>query len=714
MAIIQVGRIIALQTLHTSYFISIYNHKYPYCVYWGSKINHIDNFSQDEPDSDFNCFTNQYVAQGLLEECSSYGDMRFKETSLKIQFADGTRDFRPTCDTEISGNELIITLQDEHYDFAVKLHYLVHEDLDIIEKWREIINEERENVIIERAYSAEFGLPGVGYRSKNYNGHWGKEYQSQEDTINCGKKTYESLYGLSGQTNHPVFCIYKDANDNNGSVYFGALKYSGNFKIVVDVTSTENTNILVGITDTDFSWVLKPGEIFITPQVIAGYVDHGFTAMTHRLSNFAVKKVMPANNAGKSLDILYNSWYATEFNVKVEEQIKLAEKAAKLGVELFVVDDGWFQGRNDDKHGLGDWYVDKKKFPNGLTPLINRVNELGMRFGIWIEPEMVNPNSDLYKKHPDWVYHYKTRPILMGRNQYMLDMTNQKVIEYLITILEKLLTENHIEYVKWDMNRFLSETASDHLDISEYKSIAFMHVKGIYKLISVLRRDYPDIVFEACASGGGRTEFGAMQYFDVFWPSDNTDAIDRMFLQEQYSYFYPTRYMLTFVTNDMINSRRAPIEFIMHVAMCGVLGIGTNLNLQTDAELSVMRKMIKQYKTVRDTIQLGDLYRLQQINRNGNFMAVLYVYKEQCVLFCFLIHERYGDKKQIIKLQGLDNDSNYTYSVGKKKSIKTGEYLMRKGIILNMTGDYASEMLVLTRHDTVDEMGKSEGVFYRK
>ena len=432
------NEIYALQTRHTSYIIRVGEDRIPENVYWGKRIDRIEDFAGEASPAP----VNMQAPHCLREECASFGGMRFKESSMKVCFADGVRDFRVgRVYAETEENRLELVLEDECYPFRVRLCYEVFEEEDVIKKWRIVENTGEAPVVLERIFSAQFGLPGTGYESLNYNGRWGMEFQAVSEKITSGKKVYESFHGLTAHGNNPVFIVHKGLEEpfreNQGEVWFGSLEYSGNFKTIVEAVDAGFLNIVIGINDTDFAWTLKGGESFEAPAVYAGYTDGGLEDMSHRMHRFCRRHLMPSGLADKPLPVLYNSWYSTTFDVKCEEQIALAEKAARLGVELFVVDDGWFVGREHDRAGLGDWYVDRKKFPQGLKPLTEAVRGLGMRFGLWIEPEMVNPESRLYRLHPDWIYRYQTREVLMGRNQYILDMSRQEVREYLADFLQK-------------------------------------------------------------------------------------------------------------------------------------------------------------------------------------------------------------------------------------------------------------------------------------
>lgn len=683
-------KLFVLHTDKMSYALSIDDNGTIHNTYWGKRVDRIEDFIES-----FQSRGNGHPINQIMEECSSFGGMRFKETSMKVTFSDGTRDFRyrVTGYQKEGQNHLILTLEDIHYPLRVRLHYRMYEQDNVLEKWREVENIGSDPITLERFYSAEYGLDGSGYRSVNYNGRWGREFVRFDESVDSGKKVYESLYGLSAHNASPLFILHRNADEDHGDVYYGVLKYSGNFKVVVEATPYNFLNILIGMSDTDFEWKLDAGEKFIAPAVFSGYSSHGFTEMSNTISRFARKHVMPKRLAEKPLPILYNSWYATLFDVRCKEQIALAERAAKLGVELFVIDDGWFEGRDDDTSGLGDWYVDKNKFPKGLKPLIDRVNELNMKFGIWIEPEMVNAKSKIYQSHPDWIYRYQTREVLMGRNQYMLDMTNPHVVQYLINVFDKLLTENKIDYVKWDMNRYASEMASFYQNKSEYKTMWFKNTQGIYSVIEALRSSHPNVEFEACASGGGRVDYGTMHYFDEYWPSDNTDPLDRLYIQESYSYLYPIKYMRAWLTDDFgMDHRRIPLQFAMYSAMCGTLGIGEDLNQLAEKEFYEIKGYIDQYKLIRDTVQFGLLYRLKSL-RVDEIQAVQYVKDDKSVLFVFLDHERYGSSLQHVKLKGLKSDALYQYHIGEQEVIKSGAYLMNRGLDLHLKGDYDSLML---------------------
>lgn len=685
------NRIFALQTHHTSYILSVSEEEILENLYWGKKIETPEDFLGEISNEKT---INMQGPQLFREECSAFGGMCFKEASMKVAFQGNVRDFRyRISESRIEGETLELVLEDIYYPFAVHLYYQIFPEADMIKKWRRAENRGTAPVMLERFYSGEYGLPGQGYESINYKGRWGAEFMEYSEPVESGKKVYESLYGLTAHTVNPVFIVHKHAEETNGEVYYGALEYSGNFKCVVEAVNSGWLNILIGISDTDFAWTLKEGESFETPAVYAGYSDAGFEKMSHTMHRFCQEHMMPESFASKSLPVLYNSWYSTTFAVKSQEQIALAKKAADMGVELFVVDDGWFEGRIDDMAGLGDWYVDREKFPKGIQELSDEVHRLGMKFGVWIEPEMVNPKSRLFKEHPDWIYRYPTREVLMGRNQYELDMSNPEVVDYLIQVFDEFLTENRIEYIKWDMNRYAAELGSAALKPENWKELWFRNTQGIYRLIRELRCRHPEVEFEACASGGGRVDLGAMGYFDEYWPSDNTDPLDRLFIQEAYSRIYPIKYMRSWLTDDFgMNGRKIPLNFSMHSAMCGALGIGIDLNSTTVERQKEIASYIEEYKKARGIIQFGKVYRLSSLKKQ-EFQAVQYVKGKKSVLFLFLDHERYGNAGYRIPLRGLEQNKIYEFEIDGNTLRKSGAFLMSYGINVKLSGDYDSKMI---------------------
>lgn len=437
-------RLFILDTAHTTYAFAIDGNGNARHLYYGATISREQDL-QGTLES----------TGAMQEELSSFGCLRLKETAMHVAYANGTRDFRSRMDGySINGDELRVRLADREYGFAVELVYTVYPQEDIIARKAVYQNTGEEQVLLRRAFSMELPLPGEGYHALNFAGTWAREHQLHMESLGAGKRVYESVAGTTGFNAQPVFAASRHATEREGEVYFGALSYSGNFKVIAEAEPEGFLSVMLGINDTDFSLHLARGERFETPAAFLGFTRNGLGGMSRTLHAFARRYLM---HSDKLLPVLYNSWYATTFDVLGAEQEKLADKAAQLGVELFVIDDGWFGERNSDRAGLGDWVVNERKFPDGLNHLIGHVHGLGMEFGLWIEPEMTNPDSDLYRAHPDWVYSYPKREIITGRNQYTLNMTRNDVVEHLFGVFDRLLSEYGIDYIKWDMNRSMAE-----------------------------------------------------------------------------------------------------------------------------------------------------------------------------------------------------------------------------------------------------------------
>jgi alpha-galactosidase len=403
---------------------------------------------------------------------------------------------------------------------------------------------------------------------------------------------------------------------------------------------------------------------------------------------------------------LYNSWEATTFNVTAEGQMALAEKAASMGVERFVIDDGWFGQRKTDHAGLGDWYVNKEKFPQGLKPLIDKVHSLGMDFGIWVEPEMVNPDSDLYRKHPDWVLNFTGRPRTEGRNQLVLNLARKDVHDYTLEWLDRLLTENKIAFIKWDYNRHWAEPGWPAVAVEEQKNVYVDFIRNYYGILEELRRRHPEVEIESCSGGGGRVDLGVMRYTDEVWTSDNTDAYDRLFIQNGFTYAYTPAVMMAWVTDSptWVNNRTLSLEYRFLSSMQGSLGVGANLNHWKDEDFATAKKMVAAYKGVRETVQRGELYRLvSPVGHEQSVTESVARDGKQAVVFAFLHSSTENYPFPRIQLRGLDESASYTLEpiAGKVSegtpASATGAYWMHHGVDVQLKGDFQAMAFVLAR-----------------
>ena len=690
MSIINQNNIFIIQTKNSDYVIGIDSEGKNRHLHWGKKCRIEDFESKGGYNADYYCWDK---FDGICQEYTPFGLTMYRNNDIKARFSDGCREISlDYLKAEISENRLALVFRDKHYPLELTLNYECYEDSEIITKWVGVKNLGAESIVFEKLFSGEFSLPGVKpYKFKNTNGIWGAEFTETETLLDGGSLIFESRRGISSHTNSPQFVAYQNADEKNGRVYFAVLEYSGNFKVEASRDYNGKTRVGIGLNDFDFEYELKGGDNFETPKIHFG-LSEGFGEMSRNLNKFAINHVFPERFAKTPLPVLYNSWEATYFDVSAEGQSKLAEKAAKLGIELFVMDDGWFGQRKDDHAGLGDWYVNKDKFPNGLEELITNVNNLGMDFGLWVEPEMVNPDSDLYRAHPDWTYHYETRTPSEIRNQLVLNMTKSEVQAYIYNCLNELLSKHNIKYIKWDMNRSFSESGAENLEYP--KMLWFLHTKAVYDIVDRLKAEHPDVQFECCSSGGGRADWGAFRHFDMIWTSDNTDAIDRLAIQNSYSLTRPIKAMRAWVTDAEGYNRNTPLEFRFHVAMRGSLSLGGNLLKYTDEDMKISKERIDYYKSIRNIVQFGNLYKLLNLDED-EISADIYVNgdKSKAVLFIAAVNTRCFKKAVPLYIDGLEDSKTYSLNFNNEEIIKSGAYLKNVGIPLEVRKQYFNEII---------------------
>lgn len=672
-------------------------------VYWGAKLPYAADYQPRE--LGFDPLGNWNIARNTYEEFPAWGDYKFNEPCLKVRFSDGVRacilDFLDATITENSSSTtLTIQFQDQHYPLRVRLIYDVFPDHDVIVRRAEVENLGTEPIEIEQILTAAWHLPQRdSYQITTLSGKWGGESQVQRADLPRGKQLIERRRGSTGFDSNPFYMLGADGktSESNGDVWFGALAFSGNYKIVVERDAFEHVYVSGGINDFDFRWRLDAGETFTTPTFVGGYTNGGYGAASRLLHSYEIENVVPRETASLPRPIVYNSWYVTEFDVQFENQIKAVELAAKIGVELFVMDDGWFGQRNNDRAGLGDWYVNKEKFPLGLAPLISRVNELGMEFGIWVEPEMVNPDSDLYRAHPNWVYQFTNRPLSLGRNQLVLNVSRPDVQQFILEFMNDLLSNNNIKFIKWDMNRHFSEPGwAEALDGRE-RELWVRHTRGVYEIFRQLRANYPHVLFESCSSGGGRVDLGIMEYADQFWMSDNTDPYDDLFIQEGFTLAYTPLTRMMWVTDaNGINGRSYSIDYRFHLAMMGVLGIGADLTQWSQEDLEKATGFIALYKDIRETMQFGALYRLRS-PRESALSAFQFnnPSAQEVVVTVFLSQSQFGYFTTRIRLEGLNADA--FYRVDGWNEPWSGQALMQRGVPIALKGAFVSQLIRLER-----------------
>ncbi|MBI5668373.1 MAG: alpha-galactosidase [Chloroflexi bacterium] len=691
-----------LETRTTAYAFSWNQHHRLENVYWGAKLACPADYAPKA--LGFDPLGNWNFARNTREEFPTWGDYKFNEPCLKVRYSDGVRAcLLDYADSTTAGNDteatLTIHLQDPHYPLRVRLIYKVFVDHDLIVRSAEIENTGDDPVEIEQILSAAWHLPQRdSYQLTTLSGKWGGEFQIQRADLPQGKQLVERRRGSTGYDSNPFFALDDGtAGETRGDVWFGALAFSGNYKLVIERDAFEQVYVTGGIHDFDFCWRLEAGEVFRTPEFVAGFTNQGYGEASRLLHAYETAQVVPRVSARQARPVVYNSWYVTEFDVSFENQERAAELAAKIGVELFVMDDGWFGQRNSDRAGLGDWYVNPEKFPNGLAPLIRRVNELGMEFGIWVEPEMVNPDSDLYRAHPEWVYHFPNRPRSLGRNQYVLNVSRPDVQQFILNFMNDLLSNNNIKFIKWDMNRHFSEPGWPDAPEGRDREIWVRHTRGVYEILRQLREKYPQVLFESCSGGGGRVDLGVMPYVEQFWMSDNTDPYDDLFIQEGFSLAYaPLTRMMWVTDTNGINGRSYSLDFRFHLAMMGVLGMGADLTRWSQADLSRAAELIALYKDIRETMQFGAFYRLRS-PRESALSAFQFIHPSgrEAVVIIFLSQSRFGYFSTPVHLQGLDPNARYVAEGWDEPW--SGQALMKRGLPVALKGSFVSQLIRLSR-----------------
>lgn len=677
-----------LETANTAYALGLNSAGRLVHCYWGARLRAPSDYPP--PPHLIGWASSNGPGQLLQEEYPAYAGSSYIEPSIKVNLPDGVRDLVLDfvhAEVRDGDQHLIIHLKDHFYAVKLELHYVIHPVYDLIERYAVLTNHTDNPISIERIFSAQWHMPvGDNHRLSYVHGKWAEETQLLRDTLQVGTKILESRRLTTSLHANPWFMLDRgNADENQGEIWFGTLQWSGNWKMLAEVTDFHSTRVNIGLNDWDFMWRLPAGESFTTPSGFGGYTRDGFGAASRKLHDYIRERLLPHGQALHK--ILYNSWEATFFDVNEPSQTEIAEVAASLGVELFVMDDGWFHGRKDDHAGLGDWWPDAEKFPNGLQPLIEKVNTLGMDFGLWVEPEMVNPNSELYRSHPDWVIHFPNRERTEMRNQLILNFARKDVQAYIIDLLDKLLRDHNIRFIKWDMNRNISEPGWTDAP-GDPREIWVRYVQGLYHVWGTLRERHPDVIFQSCSSGGGRADMGILRYADQIWISDNTDAPSRLTIQEGFSCTYPANTMEAWVTDA--GRGKIPLEFRLHVSMCGTLGIGGHLIHWTTEERKLAAKWIGVYKEIRHIIQQGDLFRLVS-PRDGAFSAVQYVTKDkrEGVLFAFrtfipqfLTHYDESIFLPTLYLHGLDPDA--MYEVEGIAGVRSGAAWMYSGVRLSL------------------------------
>ncbi len=653
------------------------------------------------------------------ESYPAQGTRNFNEPALAITHKNGdlNTDLRyishEVKQLDANVTETTIRLADDAEGTEVDLVYTAYKKQNVILSHSVIRNNEKGTVVLRNYYSSALPIRAEKYLLTHLHGTWAHENRVEHTVLDHGTKSIECRKGVrTTHSENPAFMLSLNSDrfsENTGEVIAGAIAWSGNFKLNFELTEFNILNILAGINPYSGEYALKKGESFTTPDVIWTWTDAGAGQASRNLHRWA--RDYQLHNGSNMAPTLLNSWEGARFDFNTKTLTDMIDDAASMGLEMFVLDDGWFGNkypRNSDKAGLGDWQVNSTKLPEGIDYVASYAHDKGLKFGIWIEPEMVNPKSELYEKHPDWIVKDKAHDAPLMRNQALLDLTNPDVQDFVFGVFDNTMKlSDKIDYIKWDANRHVENVGSAYL-LSDAQSMFWVkYAQGFYSVMERIRNKYPHVLVQACASGGGRIEYGSLKYFDEVWTSDDTEALVRTQIQYGFSLFYPACTMGSHVSEvpNQQNKNVTPLKFRFDIAACGRLGMELQPKTMTDAEKAFAKRAIESYKGYRDIVMNGDLYRLgSPYDDNGEF-GLMYVTedKQKAVLFIYRIAYDSRCVAAQIRLDGLDAAKNYRITelnVDKSSSwfsgkVLPGSMLMNKGVNPPYRAYYESGVFLL-------------------
>ena len=706
-------RMFLLQAKDTSYAMQISESGYLCHVYWGKKVRrlHPEEIVRTmnralSPDTDGKGAA--FSLDNVPLEYPAYGNSDFRSPAFHVRFRNGStvcspkfKSYRirpgkpaleglPATYTEDDGeaDTLEIELEDETGGLKITLFYTAFRERDVITRSARFQNRSDAEIKILRALSMSVDLPCAGYDMLQLSGAWARERHICKRALAPGMQSVESRRGASSHQQNPFLALLsRGAGETSGEVFAVNLVYSGNFFAGTEVEQFGTARLSIGINPFDFSWLLAPGESFQTPEAVMVYSSCGLGGMSRTFHGLYRERLCRGKFRDRERPVLINSWEAAYFQFNSEQLLHLAKSASELGVELFVLDDGWFGKRDDDTSSLGDWHVNRKKIPEGLDGLAKEIGQLGMQFGIWVEPEMVSPDSGLYRAHPDWCLHVEGRDRTESRNQLVLDLSRQDVCDFLEKTLTGLLSGAQISYVKWDMNRNMTEIGSALLPAERQRETAHRYLLGLYALLEKITKRFPDVLFESCAGGGGRFDPGMLYYMPQAWASDDTDAAERIKIQYGTGLVYPASAMgahVSSVPNQQVR-RTTPLSTRGCAAMSGDFGLELDPGRLSGPELSELKNQIAFYKKIRGLVQFGDLYRLKNPFEEDT-AAWMYVSGDRKRAFaaCFGTLAVPNAPLEFLRLGGLDAALEYRdFRTGK---VYGGDELMNAGLPVPMAG----------------------------
>lgn len=723
MAITVKDKIFNLETKNTLYQMKVDRFGVLNHLWYGEKTDCCMDYLLDYPDAGFS--GNIYEAENertyslntLPQEYSTSGVGDFRISAISVTHEDGSnaldlrvREYQikkgkyeipglpAVYAKEDEAETLEITLKDTATEAEVILKYGVFEKEDVITRSMVVKNSGKTPIVINKVHSMCLDIPYGDWEWMHFYGRHTMERQAERVPVLHGISESSSSRGTSSHHQNPaVLLCEKDCTETNGHCIGAALMYSGGFQAQVEKDQLEQIRLVMGIHPDTFEWTLEAGEAFYTPEVILSCSTTGFAKLSQNFHHIIRNHVCRGTYQLSSRPVLINNWEATYFDFNEEKILNIARQASKLGIDMMVLDDGWFGKRDDDCSGLGDWFVNEKKLNGGLKALVEKINAMGMKFGLWFEPEMVSEDSDLYRNHPDWAIQIPGRKPMRSRYQLVLDMSNPEVVDYLYGVMSAILRENHIEYVKWDMNRSISDWYTATLSRGRQMEMPHRYVLGLYELLEKLTSEFPDVLFEGCSGGGGRFDAGMMYYCPQIWCSDDTDAHERTFIQYGTSFFYPTSTVgshVSAVPNHQ-TGRITSIETRGVVAMAGSFGYELDLNQLSEEEKTVVAKQVTHYKEYQSLIYNGDYYRLANPFEDG-MSAWSWISEDKKIILVqgVLFRAKPNVLRKTLRLMGLEAKKNY--KIAGTEEVYTGVALMSGGVLLQRAvGDDVSFEIVL-------------------
>lgn len=721
-------KVFHLEMAHSSYIFRVLNNAELQHLYYGRKIQakvnlanlanytprNFELFTAAAPDNGLDEF-NQYQPALIANEYASYGRGDFRHPAYQVKLPNGSRitqlkyqgyeykrgktridNLPSTFDDEgDKAEQLTIILKEQQLNLIIKLNYTIFPDQDVLVKNVQFSNCSNEKIELLQAMSLQLDLPDNNFDLIQFAGAWLRERYPYRQHLHMGIQMVDSLRYASSPQQNPFFMLARPATiESHGDVYAFNLIYSGNFQNMIEVDHYATTRVTVGINPFESAFVLAPNESFVTPEALLSFSSQGLNAMSQQLAAFYQKHLVNPNFSYKQRPIVLNSWEAMTYELSTEKILTLAKEAKEVGIELFVLDDGWFGHRNDDTSALGDWFTNEERIPEGISYLAKEIHKLGLQFGLWFEPEMISLDSELYRKHSEWLIKTPKMEPAVGRNQYVLDFTRAEVVEYLFNVMCKVIDETQLDYIKWDMNRHIADAYSSDLEPERQLEFGHRYILGVYKLFEKLTSKYKQVLFESCSSGGGRFDLGMMYYAPQAWTSDDTDPIERLKIQQGTSYGYSLSMMGTHVSAspNQQSGRRTSLQTRANVAYFGDFGYELDLLKLSETEIAEIRQQIDFYKKYRAIFQQGAFYRLNEKTDGNEFVwQVLAPDKTLAIVLYAQVLANVNPSNKRIYLQGLDAKKQYQVTGYDGKFY--GDELMYAGLAIKLSDEMANPIV---------------------